>query len=121
MLVQQDRGNLQRSQAFLPPAASSVSKPLMADGLKKLGLHGLSRVLLLDGQQQPEMTGKRPWHGGVTGGGQDGHRHPDILHASVGKSIQTRHKPWRHANKRNDAPDSWTAGAGAGAASFRLQ
>lgn len=74
----------------------------MIDGPKKPGLHGFSWVLLVDGKQQLEKTGKRLWHDGVTVAGQDADRHPDTLHASIRNSIQTRDEPWREGNERND-------------------
>lgn len=82
----------------------------MIDGLKKLGPHGFSQVLLVDGQQQQEITGEGLWHAQVTDAGQDGDRHPDTLHASAGNSVQACHEPWRKGNRTNEDLISRTAG-----------
>lgn len=83
----------------------------MIDGPEKLGPHGFSWVLLVDGQQQLEKTRGRLWHDGVAGGGQDADGHPDTLHASVRNSVQTRHEPCRKGTKTVEDPGSWTAAA----------
>lgn len=77
----------------------------MIDGLKKLGPHGFSRVLLVDGQLQQEITGVGLWHAQVTDAGQDADRHPDTLHASAGNSVQACHEHWRKGNRTNEESD----------------
>lgn len=79
----------------------SLEASLVIDGLEKLGPHGLGRVLLVDGQQQQEMTGEGLWHAQVTGRGQDPDCHPDVLDARGGNSLQARHKPWGTASEQD--------------------